>query len=142
MSKNVYLDLGFTKDEAVELALRAELSILIERLIEARGLTQGKAAKLFGVPQPTISKIVNKRLSNLSLTFLIRMLVHAGLPFSLKAGRDPDNVFVSIDEDEGDALTLYRDVQLVGETPTAGRVTPTSQLSSIDRAEFQAAEGN
>ena len=94
------------------------------------------------MPQPTISKIVNKRLSNLSLTFLIRMLVHAGLPFSLKAGRDPDNVFVSIDEDEGDALTLYRDVQLVGETPTAGRVTPTSQLSSIDRAEFQATKGN
>lgn len=112
MSRNVFLDLGFAKDEAVELALRGQLGLLIEDLIEARGLTQGKAAQLFGVPQPTISKIVNRRLGNLSLAFLLRMLVRAGLPFSLKAGRDPDDVLVSIDQHEGDALTLYREIDL------------------------------
>lgn len=139
MSRNVFLDLGFAKDEAVELALCAQLGILIEDLIKSRGLTQGKAARLFGVPQPTISKIVNRRLSNLSLAFLLRMLVRAGVPFSLKAGRDPDNVFVSIDEDEGDTPTHYHGVNLGSPSSTTESVVSTNQRSSNTQADFRAA---
>ena len=139
MSRNVFLDLGFAKDEAVELALCAQLGLLIEDLIKSRGLTQGKAAQLFGVPQPTISKIVNKRLDNLSLAFLLRMLVRAEVSFNLKVGQDPDNVVVTIDEDEGDALTLYHGVTLGTPSSAPDRVISTNERSSNSQADFRAA---
>ena len=34
MSKNVFLDLGFSEDEAIERALRAEIAIRLELLDE------------------------------------------------------------------------------------------------------------
>ncbi|MGE0582937.1 MAG: helix-turn-helix domain-containing protein [Steroidobacteraceae bacterium] len=139
MSRNVFLDLGFAKDEAVELALCSQLGILIEDLIKARGLTQGKAAQLFGVPQPTISKIVNERLSNLSLAFLLRMLVRAEVSFNLKVGQDPDNVVVTIDEDEGDTPTHYQGVNLGSPSSTNDWVVSTNERSSTTQADFRAA---
>ena len=90
VSKNVFLDLGFAEDEAAEHALRAELATRIATLIDDRNLTQRDAARLFEVPQPTISKIANGKLANLSLGFLIRMLLRAGLPFRIEKGATAD----------------------------------------------------
>jgi hypothetical protein len=38
------------------------------------------------VPQPTLSKIMNGRVSDLSIEFLIRIAVRAGLPITLQTG--------------------------------------------------------
>jgi predicted XRE-type DNA-binding protein len=86
MSKNVFSDLGFSKAEAAALQARVTLAVEIERYIERKGLTQAKAAAAFGVPQPTISKIVRGDLSRLSLEYLLKMLARVGVTVQLVAG--------------------------------------------------------
>ncbi len=79
MSRNVFDDLGFSKAEAVALQARVILAVEIERYIAKRGLTQAKAAIVFGVPQPTISKIVRGNVTKLSLEYLLKMLARVGI---------------------------------------------------------------
>jgi predicted XRE-type DNA-binding protein len=86
MSKNVFADLGFPKAEAAALQARVTLAVEIERFIEKNGLTQARAATAFGVPQPTISKIVRGDLSRLSVEYLLKMLARVGVPVQLVAG--------------------------------------------------------
>jgi len=86
MGKNVFSDLGFSKAEAVALQARVTLAVEIERFIEKNGLTQAKAAAAFGVPQPTISKIVRGDLSRLSIEYLLKMLARVGIPVQLVPG--------------------------------------------------------
>ena len=81
---NVFGDLGFEPAEAENLKIRADLMIEIGRLIEARGLTQGQAAKVFGVSQPRISDIVRGKLSLFSIDMLVSMLGRAGAHVSVK----------------------------------------------------------
>jgi predicted XRE-type DNA-binding protein len=59
------------------------LAVEIERYVDKRGLTQAKAAAAFGVPQPTISKIVRGNVSKLSLEFLLEMLACVGIEVQL-----------------------------------------------------------
>src|ERR1700692_2217126 len=86
MGKNVFSDLGFSKSEAAARQARVTLAVEIERFIEKNGLTQAKAAAVFGVPQPTISKIVRGDLSRLSIEYLLKMLARVGIPVHLVAG--------------------------------------------------------
>jgi predicted XRE-type DNA-binding protein len=86
MGKNVFSDLGFSKAEAAALQARVNLAVEIERYIEKNGLTQAKAATAFGVPQPTISKIVRGDLSRLSVEYLLKMLARVGVTVQLVAG--------------------------------------------------------
>jgi transcriptional regulator with XRE-family HTH domain len=53
------------------------------------GVPQIAAAKQLGLPQPTLSKIINGRVSDLSLELLIRVAVRAGLPITLQTGLVP-----------------------------------------------------
>jgi predicted XRE-type DNA-binding protein len=52
---NVFADLGFVGEEAENLKIRSRLMMEIHRVIEARGLKQRDAARLFGVSQPRIT---------------------------------------------------------------------------------------
>jgi predicted XRE-type DNA-binding protein len=45
-SQNVFRDLGFGREEAENLRIRAELMAALSQVIESRGLTQVAAAKL------------------------------------------------------------------------------------------------
>lgn len=54
-------------DIATIQALRAALALQISRCLVHRELSQVEAARLFDVPQPTLSKIVNGRVADLSL---------------------------------------------------------------------------
>jgi predicted XRE-type DNA-binding protein len=86
MSKNVFSDLGFSKAEAAALQARVTLAVEIERYIERKGLIQARAAAAFGVPQPTISKIVRGDLSRLSLEYLLKILARVGVTVQMVAG--------------------------------------------------------
>lgn len=79
MSKNAFEDVGFPKAEAAAWQARVTLAVEIERYIAKHKLTQSKAAVVFGVPQPTISKIVSGNLSKLSLEYFIRMLAQVDI---------------------------------------------------------------
>jgi len=85
MGRNAFVDLGFSKAEAAALQARVTLAVEIENFIAKNGLTQAKAAEAFGVPQPTISKIVRGDLSRLSLEYLLKMLARVGVTVQLVA---------------------------------------------------------
>ena len=86
-SGNVFRDLGFSAEEAKNLKLRSDLMIRLSKLIDARGLTQAKAAELFGVTQPRISDLVRGKLDRFSIDTLIAMLGHAGVGVQIVVGR-------------------------------------------------------
>src|ERR1700733_6002202 len=87
MSKNPFLDLGFPPEEAAALHIRSQLAATLELHIQRKGWTQVTAARELKVPQPTISKIVNGNIEKLSIEFLIKLMVRAGLPVSISGGR-------------------------------------------------------
>ncbi|HDH02897.1 MAG TPA: XRE family transcriptional regulator [Actinobacteria bacterium] len=78
-SSNVSRDLSFGPEEAENLRVRADLMIALGKLIEDRGLTQVKAAKLFGVSQPRVSDLVRGKIERFSVDTLIAMLWAAGV---------------------------------------------------------------
>lgn len=78
-SGNVFLDLGFSPEEAENLKVRSALMISIREIIESRGLKQTEAAELFGVTQPRISDAVRGKVDLFSIDALVNMLAHAGL---------------------------------------------------------------
>jgi predicted XRE-type DNA-binding protein len=84
---NVFRDLGFAADEAENLKVRSELMIHLTKVIDSRGLTQAKAAALFGVTQPRISDLVRGKIDRFSIDTLVAMLGQAGLRVQLVVGR-------------------------------------------------------
>lgn len=71
-SGDVFVDLGFA--DAEERKLRVQLAMRLNDLIAELGLTQAKAAALFGVPQPHVSELKNYKLSRFSSERLLRFL--------------------------------------------------------------------
>lgn len=86
-SGNVFRDLGFSAEEAEHLKIRSDLMIRLTKLIEARGLTQARAARLFGVSQPRVSDLVRGKIDRFSIDTLIAMLRHAGVRVQIVVGR-------------------------------------------------------
>ena len=78
-SGNVFRDLGFSADEAEYLKVRAELMVNLQKLIDARGLKQAKAAELLGVTQPRVSDLMRGRIDLFSIDTLIDMLARLGV---------------------------------------------------------------
>ena len=70
-------------------ALRSDVALQIARYTERLGISQMAAAKQLDLPQPTLSKIVNGRTSDLSLELLLRIAVRAGLRLTLQTGLIP-----------------------------------------------------
>ncbi len=87
MSKNPFLDLGFAPDEAAAMHIREQLAATLEHYIASKGWSQIQAAKALKVPQPTISKVVNGNTDRLSIEFLVKLLVRAGLPVGVAGSR-------------------------------------------------------
>jgi predicted XRE-type DNA-binding protein len=69
--------------------LRSDAALQLARYIQRMGVTQIAAARQLGVPQPTLSKVINGRVSDLSLELLIRVAVRASLPIMLQTGLIP-----------------------------------------------------
>lgn len=75
---NVFEDLGFVKEEAAVYAMQVDLSVEIEKFIKRRMMNQVEAAKFFGVTQSRISKILNGRLDDFTIDFLVKMVSKTG----------------------------------------------------------------
>lgn len=78
-------------------ALRSDVALQLARHVRRLGLTQVPAARRLGLPQPTLSKILNGHVSGISLELLIRTAARAGVPMTLQTGRVPQEAgaFVS-----------------------------------------------
>ena len=75
---NVFEDLGFHTEEAENLKVRSSLMATIRGIIEEEGLTQARAAKLFGVTQPRISDVVRGKIELFSIDALVNMVAATG----------------------------------------------------------------
>jgi predicted XRE-type DNA-binding protein len=83
-SGNVFLDLGFSPEEAAILQMRADLMAKLRNVIKTRKLTQAKAAKILGVSQSRVSDLVTGKWEKFSLEMLITLATRAGLRVTLK----------------------------------------------------------
>lgn len=80
-SGNVFRDIGFDKDEAENLLLRAQLMSNIRD--RARGMTQQEAAKQFGMTQPRLNDLLKGKIGKFSLDALVNIATRAGLSVRL-----------------------------------------------------------
>ena len=71
-SGNIFADLGLPNAE--EHQLKAALVVQLRRLIKGRKLSQVEAAKLVGIKQPDLSKILRGRYRGYSVARLMRIL--------------------------------------------------------------------
>jgi predicted XRE-type DNA-binding protein len=83
-SGNVFRDIGFPREEAEHLLVRADLMIQVQKLIIARHLTQKATAKLLGVTQPRVSDLLRGRIDLFSTDALIDLLARLGAEVRLK----------------------------------------------------------
>ena len=83
-SGNVFLDMGFSDEEAAILQMRADLMAKLRQVIKRKKLTQTKAAKILGVSQSRISDLVRGKWEKFSLEMLITLATRAGLHVTLK----------------------------------------------------------
>ncbi len=78
-SSNVFEDLGFKKEEATNLKIRADLMLDLRKFIELQKWTQAEAAMFFGETQPRISNLVNGDIERFGIDKLVQMLSQAGM---------------------------------------------------------------
>ena len=86
---NVFRDLGFRREEAEHLLVRADLMIEVQKLIASRRLKQRQVAKMLRVSQPRVSDLLRGRIDLFSTDALIDMLTRLGarVRLSVKPGR-------------------------------------------------------
>ena len=75
-SENVFVDLGIPDADAH--LLKAELVTRIDKIIRRRGLKQVKAAKLLGLSQPDVSRLLRGNFRQYSMERLLRLLTALG----------------------------------------------------------------
>ena len=75
-SGNVFADLGIPNAEAH--LLKAEIVTRIDRIIRQRGLKQAEAAKLLGLSQPDVSRLLRGNFRAYSMERLLRLLTVLG----------------------------------------------------------------
>lgn len=73
-----------TPAQAENMKLRSMLMIALKDHIDRSGLSQSRAAKLFGVTQPRISDLVHGKIDLFSLDVLVNMAATAGLNIELR----------------------------------------------------------
>ncbi len=83
-SGNVFIDLGYSQEEAAILQMRADLMADLRKFIKAKRLTQAKAAEILGVSQSRVSDLIRGKWERFSLEMLITLATKAGMRVTLK----------------------------------------------------------
>jgi predicted XRE-type DNA-binding protein len=83
-SGNVFIDLGYSPDEAAILQMRADLMADLRKFIKAKKLTQAKAAGSLGISQSRVSDLIRGKWERFSLEMLITLAMRAGMHVTLK----------------------------------------------------------
>jgi len=83
-SGNVFLDLGYSKEEAAIFQMRADLMARLRAFVKAKKLTQARAAALLGVSQSRVSDLIRGKWEKFSLEMLIMLATRAGMHVSIR----------------------------------------------------------
>jgi predicted XRE-type DNA-binding protein len=122
-------------DIATVQALRSDVALQLARYAHRMGATQVAAAKRLGLPQPTLSKIINGRVSDVSLELLIRVAVRAGLPMTLQTGHVPQEAGAFSSGTHSRSTRVVR--SMLGDAArksliqSEGRLTPSQRLEAF-----------
>lgn len=84
-STNVYVDLGYP--DAEEMQRKSQLAAEIARVIKARRLTQGEAARLLGIDQSKVSRITRGQFRGVSEAKLLELVAKLGHDVTIIVGR-------------------------------------------------------
>ena len=83
-SGNVFIDLGYSPEEAAILQMRSDLMIDLRKWIKTKRLTQTKAAEILGVSQSRVSDLIRGKWERFSLEMLITLATRVGMRVTLK----------------------------------------------------------
>jgi predicted XRE-type DNA-binding protein len=83
-SGNVFIDLGYSPEEAAILQMRADLMTDLRKFIKAKRLTQAKAAEILGVSQSRVSDLIRGKWERFSLEMLITLATRVGMHITLR----------------------------------------------------------
>ena len=81
---NVFVDLGYSPEEAAVLQMRGDLMVKLRKYIEAKGMTQEATASLFRISQSRVSDLVRGKWERFSLEMLVTLATRAGMRVTLK----------------------------------------------------------
>jgi predicted XRE-type DNA-binding protein len=84
---NVFLDLGFSAEEALILGMRSDLMAKLRLLIERNSWTQAQAAKALGITQSRVSNLTRGKWDKFSLDMLLILAARAGLEPRLRLAK-------------------------------------------------------
>jgi predicted XRE-type DNA-binding protein len=85
-SGNVFADLGVPDAEAA--LVKSDLAAAIAATIRQRGLTQAQAAKLLGIDQSRVSRIIRGELAHYTMDRLLRFLTLLHRDVTIVVGND------------------------------------------------------
>ena len=86
-SGDVFTDLGYP--DAKERRLKVELAVEVNRVLQQRGVTQRRAAKVLGLRQPHVSDLVRFRLNRFSVERLMEFLTLLGKNVEIRITQRP-----------------------------------------------------
>jgi predicted XRE-type DNA-binding protein len=81
---NVYADLGFK--DADEMLVKAQLVVKIAEILRQRGWSQQQAAKVLGMTQPKLSKMLRGQFRGISEMKMMDCLVRLGHAVKIVVG--------------------------------------------------------
>ncbi len=82
--KSVYAELGFK--DAGEMLVKAQLVVKIAEILHQRGWSQQEAAKVFGLTQPKLSKMLRGQFRGISELKMMDCLVRLGRDVKIVVG--------------------------------------------------------
>jgi predicted XRE-type DNA-binding protein len=77
-----------TPAEAENMRLRSSLMMALKEHISREGLTQRRAAEVFGVTQPRVSDLIRGKIELFGLDSLVNMAAAAGLRVEIRVGQE------------------------------------------------------
>ena len=86
-SGNVFIDLGYSPDEAAVLQMRADLMADLRKFVKAKRLTQTRAAEILGISQSRVSDLIRGKWERFSLEMLITLAARVGMHVTLTKRR-------------------------------------------------------
>lgn len=83
-AKSAYAELGFL--DAPQMLIKAQLATRIAKILRQRAWTQQRAAKVLGLTQPKLSKMLRGQFRGISETKLMDCLVRLGCEVKIVVG--------------------------------------------------------
>ncbi len=81
---NVYADLGFS--DSAKMLVKAQLVVKIAEMLRERGWSQQQAAKVLGMTQPKLSKMLRGQFRGISEMKMMGCLVRLGCTVKIVVG--------------------------------------------------------